>query len=129
MMSETHELRLREARVIEAMTALTTTSESNPKVTVTEIEYDGAHVVRGRVKGFALRTWLGAPGYTWEVWERGASGRRTRYTWWLAKAVGQDTEWEAGTLTARTVTGNANRGTYEVIMGTQEVTVEGLDLS
>lgn len=98
--------------------------------TVKTIRYnEHRDVICGNVTGFAKRTWLLVPAYTWEVRERGAHGRRTTYHWWIEKAVGQNTEWEAGTLTARTVTGNPYGSAYEVLAESHIVTIEGLSLS
>lgn len=116
-------------RVIELMNAVAVPSPTGT-ATVKTIRYnEHDDVVQGAVAGFAERTWCGVPGYTWEVRERGANGRRTTYLWWLGKAIYQSTEWEAGTLTARTVTGNPNRSAYAVLAETHVVTIEGLSLS
>lgn len=98
--------------------------------TVKTIRYnEHCDVVYGNIAWFVKNTWLNVPAYSWEVRERGAHGRRTTYHWWIEKAVGQDTEWEAGTLTARTVTGNPYGSTYEVLAESHIVTIEGLSLS
>lgn len=87
-------------------------------------------VVKGEVVIFARREWLGVPGYSWQVRRSGAYGLRTCYTWWLGKAIGQETEWEAGTLTAYTVDGSAYHGKeFRVVADTHVVTIEGLALS
>lgn len=54
-------------------------------------------------------TYLGVPAQCWEVREGDHASTRTVYVRWLAKAVGQPIEYEAGTVTARTMTGNPRR--------------------
>lgn len=115
--------------VVEAMNAVAVPSATGT-ATVKTIRYnEHGDVTQGTVTRFAERTWGGVPGYTWEVRERGAHGKRTIYLWWLGKAVYQHPQWEAGTLTARTVTGNPDRSAYAVLTETHAVTIEGLALS
>ena len=113
------------------MTAITTNSPTSPEtVAVTAIEYNlDGDVVRGKVSNFAKRTYLGISGYSWQVRESGPNGLRTYYTWWLEKAVGQPTVWEAGTLTAYTVDGSMYGREFQVVKGTHPVVIEGLRLS
>lgn len=116
-------------RVIELMNAVAVPSPTGT-ATVKTIRYnEHRDVVQGTVTRFAERTWCGVPGYAWEVRERGAHGRRTEYLWWLGKAIHQTTEWEAGTLVARTVIGNYHGTTYDVCVEQHVVTIEGLSLS
>lgn len=125
-MSDLSEMR---KRVTDAMAAIQTTNDAGT-VTVTTIRY-GEHgaVIRGRVVNFAKRNYCGVPVYTWEVRERGAYSRRSRYHWWLGKAEHQSTAWEAGTLTVNSVRGNVDRDTYEVLADTRAIVIEGLTLS
>jgi hypothetical protein len=116
-------------RVVELMTAVAKPS-STGNTTVKMISYnEHRDVVNGTVARFARRTWCDVPGYSWEVRERGAQGRRTQYTWWLDKAVHQLVEWEAGTLVARTVIGNPRGTTFSVCVESHVVIIEGLELS
>lgn len=83
-------------------------------------------VVQGRVTTPRQLTYRGVPALTWEVRERGASGRRSLYTLWLRKAIGQRVEHEAGTITATTVRGNAASGTLQVMAPSHVITVPKL---
>ena len=124
-------MNLREVRqaVRTAMQAVDTPSPAG-NATVRRIDFglNGA-VTRGEVVSVAHRTWCGVPGWSWTVRERGQFGRRTHYIWWLEKARFQSTEWEAGTLTAYTVTGNPDRDTFQELADTHAITIEGLSLS
>lgn len=124
-------MNLREAR--QAVKAVMQAVEEPSRVagaTIKRIDFglNGA-VTRGEVVCVAHRTWGGVPGWSWQVRERGQFGRRTYYTWWLEKAVHQSTEWEAGTLTAYTVTGNKDKDTFQELADTHEIKIEGLELS
>lgn len=60
-------------------------------------------------------TFLGARAEVKEIRQAGADGvREFRYRW-LDRAIGQTTEWEAGTVISRTIKGNSHRGTFEVL--------------
>lgn len=101
-----------------------------PGATVKTISFGPNHsVVKGNVVDVSLRTYGGVPAWGWTVRERGQFGRRTHYVWWLAKAQYQRTEWEAGTLTAYTVTGNQSKGTFQELADTHLIDIEGLKLS
>lgn len=125
-------MNLREVRqaVCAVMQAVDTPSPTG-NATVRRIDFglNGA-VTKGEVISVAYyHTWRGVPGWSWTVRERGQFGRRTHYIWWLDKAKCQSTEWEAGTLTAYTVTGNPDRGTFQELADTHAITIEGLSLS
>jgi len=61
-------------------------------------------------------TYLGVPAKVTEIRKAGANGEREIRIEWLAKAVGQPIEWAAGTVTSRVITGNALRGTLQVLV-------------
>ena len=123
---------IREARrAVKALMQVIEERSSAGISTVKTIKFnEHGDVVKGEVVIFARREWLGVPGYSWQVRRSGAYGLRTYYTWWLGKAVGQKTEWEAGTLTAYTVDGSAYHGKeFRVIADTHVTIIEGLALS
>lgn len=67
-------------------------------------------------------TFLGARAEYKEIREAGASGRREIRIRWIDKAVGQPVEWEPGTITSRTITGNFQRGTGQILVPEHIVT-------
>lgn len=124
-------MNLREARqAIKAVMQAVEEPSRVPGATIKRIDFgtNGA-VTRGEVVSVASRTYGGVPAWGWTVRERGQFGRRTHYVWWLAKAEHQRTEWEPGTLTAYTVTGNPDKGTFVELADTHVIEVEGLKLS
>lgn len=116
-------------RVIELMSAVAVPNATGTRAVRTIRRNKHRDVVQGTVALFTKRTWCGVPGYAWEVRERGIHDRRTEYVWWLDKAVHQSTEWEAGTLIARTVIGRFQGTTFDVCVEQHVVTIEGLSLS
>jgi hypothetical protein len=62
------------------------------------------------------------------VRERGQFGRRTHYVWWLGKTE-EGRGWEPGTITACTVTGNPDKGTFLTLASTHVIEIESLKLS
>jgi hypothetical protein len=61
-------------------------------------------------------TYLGTPAIVTEIRQAGANGEREIRIEWLGNAVGQPIEWAAGTVTSRTITGNALKGTLKVLV-------------
>lgn len=101
-----------------------------PGATIKRIDFGpNGSVTRGEVVSFAYRTYGGVPAWGWTVRERGQFGRRTYYVWWLAEAEHTAEKWQPGTLTAHTVTGNADKGTYQELSQTHAIEIEGLELS
>lgn len=116
-------------RVVAVMQAVERPSRV-PGATIKEISFGkNGSVVKGNVHNVTLRTYGGVAGWSWTVREHGQFSRRTHYVWWLAKAELQPVEWEAGTLTACTVTGNPSKNTFKQLSKTHAIVVEGLDLS
>jgi hypothetical protein len=109
-----------------AMTAETTPSLVEGS-TVTTIEYNKhSDVIKGRVSTVRETTHSCVPTLSWTVMEHGANGRRTIYTLWIGTAFGQPTEYEAGTVTARTVRGNPRGSTFKVLVENHVVEIDGM---
>lgn len=75
-----------------------------------------------KTKAFQTK-YLGARAETKIIMEAGDYGVREIRIRWIDKAVGQPIEWEAGTITSRTVKGNGMRGTLKVLVETHVVEV------
>jgi hypothetical protein len=61
-------------------------------------------------------TYLGVPAKVTEIRQAGANGEREIRIEWLGDAIGQPIEHPAGTVTSKTVTGNALKDTFKILV-------------